>query len=123
VNSQSIVNTTDSITSLKVSSFGNFEIKTNESVIYVKRFFIGETTAILLINTDTNLSYKFERIFKAFGILNKKLDIAYSSTPTDLKQITIDKYGECFPSGSVLQPVSSVLLTYPYEPPGFKELL
>jgi len=113
----------DLIASLKVSSLGNSEIKTNESLIYVRRFFIGETTAILLINTDESESYKYETIFKAFKLLNKELDIAYSSRGiTDLKKITVNKHGECSPSGLILKPCSSVLLTYPYVSPGFEDL-
>ena len=109
---------------LKVLSFGNSELKTNDSLIYLKRYFVGETTAILLINTDLTKTHKFETIFKTFSLLDKKFDVIDSSHQfPNLKQITVDKYGGCSPTDLYLPANSSILLTYPYVPPGFKELL
>lgn len=115
----------------KVINFGRYELKVNQSLLYLKRYFIAETTTVLVVNFDSEREYKFETIFKNFGLKNKLLNINYvNSNDTDfmdrtgkLTQVSVDKNGNCVPNDLYLPSMSSLVVSWPYTPPDLKDIL
>jgi hypothetical protein len=93
-------------------SFGKTRITKNQDIVSLERFFIGEPTLLLIINSNqADMKYDLQTIFNDLKINDKKLDKLFVSgsniTDADIS----------------LPPSTSLAYSWPYIPPGFNEIL
>ena len=121
-------NITDLKVKFKTLGYGHIETNLNQSLIFLKRYFVGETTPILIINFDAEKTYNLKQVFNLFDLKDKKLDVDYfysvsgENELSKVKKIKVDNKGDCIPNDLVLPALSSLVISWPYVPPDLKDL-
>lgn len=112
----------------KTLEYGHIDLNSNQSLVIVRRHFIGDTTAILIVNYDAEKTYELKLVFSLFGLKDKSLDVDYfyalksvadKDKLASLTKISVDKNGDCVPNDLVLPAQSSLVISWPYVPPDF----